>query len=68
VIRRIKRVVLEVDVTIGIGDISLFCIILRPLILAILARKFLGTYRALPKHASIVFFDLREAANAVVEF
>jgi hypothetical protein len=41
---------------------------LRPLILAILARKFLGTYRASPKHASIVFFDLREAANVVIEF
>jgi hypothetical protein len=32
------------------------------------ARKFLGAYRASPKHASIAFFDLREAANTVIEF
>ena len=41
---------------------------LRSLRWGLLARKFLGTYRASPKHASIAFFDLREAANAIIEF
>jgi hypothetical protein len=38
---------------------------LRSLQCGFLARKFLGTYRASPKHASITFFDLCEAANTV---
>jgi hypothetical protein len=38
---------------------------LRSLPPGFLARKFLGTYRASPKHASIALFDLREAASTV---
>jgi hypothetical protein len=41
---------------------------LRPLQLGFLARKFLGTYKASPKYASIIFFDLRGAANIAIEF
>jgi hypothetical protein len=36
---------------------------LRSLQPGLLARKFLGTYRASPKRASIAFYDLREVAN-----
>ena len=40
---------------------------LRPLRLGFLARKFLGIYKASPKYASIIFFDLRGAANIAIE-
>jgi hypothetical protein len=38
---------------------------LRSLQCGFLGRKFLGTYGASPKHASIAFFDLHEVANTV---
>jgi hypothetical protein len=41
---------------------------LRSLRCFILVRKFLGTCRASPKHASVAFLDLCEAANAIIEF